>query len=144
MPLILILSLFVSGGIRGAQNTFPSRDTCFLICLFRSYARVNKNLELKWLPEVRQNCPTAAYLIIGTQIDLRDDEKVRQKLQKRRMKPITTEEGARFAKKMNADCYVECSSLTNIDSVFVCFRRNTRGSEYFPIQGHMFSYLLIP
>ena len=71
-----------------------------------------KNLELKWLPEVRQNCPTAAYLIVGTQVDLRDDEKTRQKLQKRRLKPITLEEGARFAKKMNADCHVECSSLT--------------------------------
>lgn len=71
-----------------------------------------KNLELKWLPEVRQNCPTAAYLIVGTQTDLRDDEKTRQKLQKRRLKPITLEEGARFAKRMNADCHVECSSLT--------------------------------
>ena len=71
-----------------------------------------KNLELKWLPEVRQNCPTAAYLVVGTQIDLREDEKTRQKLQKRRLKPITLEEGARFAKKMNADCHVECSALT--------------------------------
>ncbi|KAL3873246.1 hypothetical protein ACJMK2_036386 [Sinanodonta woodiana] len=71
-----------------------------------------KNLELKWLPEIRQQCPTSAYLIVGTQIDLRDDEKVKFKLQKRRMKPTTFEEGVKFAKKVNADCYVECSSMT--------------------------------
>lgn len=71
-----------------------------------------KNLELKWLPEVRTNSPTSAFLIVGTQIDLREDEKVRQKLQKRKLKPLTTEEGVRFAKKVNADCYVECSALT--------------------------------
>lgn len=71
-----------------------------------------KNLEMKWLPEVRNNSPTSAFLIVGTQTDLRDDEKVRQKLQKRRLKPVTPEEGAKLAKKVNADCYVECSSLT--------------------------------
>ena len=71
-----------------------------------------KNLEIKWLPEVRNNSPTSAFLIVGTQIDLRDDEKVRQKLQKRKQKPVTPEEGAKLAKKVNADCYVECSSLT--------------------------------
>lgn len=71
-----------------------------------------KNLESKWLPEVRQSTPTSAFLIVGTQIDLREDEKTRQKLQKRKQKPVTSEEGARLAKKVNADCYVECSALT--------------------------------
>lgn len=71
-----------------------------------------KNLELKWLPEVRSSSPTSAFLIVGTQVDLREDEKVRQRLQKRRQKPITPEEGQRLAKKVNADCYVECSALT--------------------------------
>lgn len=71
-----------------------------------------KNLEIKWLPEVRTNSPTSAFIIVGTQIDLREDEKVRQKLQKRRQKPITAEDGIKFAKRANADCYVECSSLT--------------------------------
>ena len=71
-----------------------------------------KNLEQKWLPEVRTNSPTSAFLIVGTQTDLRDNEKVRQKLQKRKQKPLTPEDGARLAKRVNADCYVECSALT--------------------------------
>lgn len=79
-----------------------------------------KNIELKWLPEVRQRCPTSAFLIVGTQIDLRDDEKTRQKLQKRKLKPVTSEEGIRLAKRLTADCYVECSALikTGLKDVF--------------------------
>lgn len=70
------------------------------------------NLELKWIPEIRQQVPEAAFLIVGTQIDLRENEKTRQKLQKRRQKPVTFEEGVKLAKKVQADGYVECSALT--------------------------------
>lgn len=72
------------------------------------------NIEQKWLPEVRHAIPEAAYLVVGTQIDLRGDEEISQKLQKRRQKPITTEEGQRFAKRIDADCYVECSALKRL------------------------------
>ena len=84
----------------------------FLLCYSVVMPDTMKNLEMKWLPEVRSNCPTSAFLIVGTQIDLREDEKTRQKLQKRRQKPVTQEEGTRLAKRVNADCYVECSALT--------------------------------
>ncbi|KAL5008339.1 hypothetical protein ScPMuIL_013051 [Solemya velum] len=78
------------------------------------------NLELKWIPEVRHQVPEAAFLIVGTQIDLRDNEVTRQKLQKRRQKPVTLEEGVKLAKKVQADGYVECSALTEqgLKSVF--------------------------
>lgn len=71
-----------------------------------------KNLEQKWIPEVHHQSPSSAYLVVGTQCDLRDDEKIKQKLQKRRQRPVTIEEGQKLAKRVNADCYVECSSLT--------------------------------
>jgi cell division control protein 42 len=71
-----------------------------------------KNLEQKWIPEVHHQSPSSAYLVVGTQCDLRDDEKIKQKLQKRRQRPVTIEEGQKLAKRVNADCYVECSALT--------------------------------
>ncbi|KAJ8308673.1 hypothetical protein KUTeg_014182 [Tegillarca granosa] len=84
----------------------------FLLCFSVVMPESMKNLELKWIPEVRHQVPTAAFLIVGTQIDLREDEQVKQKLQKRRQRPVTLEEGTKLAKKVNADNYVECSSLT--------------------------------
>ena len=71
-----------------------------------------KNLEQKWVPEIRHNVPKAPFLLVGTQNDLRDNEQTRQKLQKRRQKPITPEEGERLAAKLGANSYVECSALT--------------------------------
>ena len=71
-----------------------------------------KNLEHKWVPEIRHAVPKAPFLVVGTQIDLREDEQVRLKLAKRRLRPSTTEEGERLARRLGGYGYVECSSLT--------------------------------
>ncbi|KAL8580781.1 Rho GTPase [Nucella lapillus] len=71
-----------------------------------------KNLEHKWLPEIRHSMPVAPFLLVGTQVDLREDEQVRLKLAKRRLRPSTMEDGERFAKRLGAYSYVECSALT--------------------------------
>lgn len=84
----------------------------FLMCFSIVMPESMKNLELKWIPEVRHQVPNAAYILVGTQVDLRDDEKIGQKLQKRRQKPVTAEEGQKLAKRLNCECYVECSALT--------------------------------
>ncbi|XP_076464916.1 cell division control protein 42 homolog [Babylonia areolata] len=73
-----------------------------------------KNLEHKWLPEIRHSLPKAPFLVVGTQVDLREDEQVRLKLAKRRLKPSAPEDGERFAKRMGAYGYVECSALTKL------------------------------
>ena len=51
-------------------------------------------------------------LIVGTQVDLRDDAQVRDKLAKQRMSPVRKEDGERMAKDLGAVKYVECSALT--------------------------------
>jgi len=51
-------------------------------------------------------------LIVGTQVDLRDDASVREKLAKQKMQPVTKEAGERMAKELGAVKYVECSALT--------------------------------
>lgn len=73
-----------------------------------------RNLEAKWVPEIRHSIPKAPFLIIGTQIDLREDEATIMKLAKRKMRPVMPEEGDRMAKKLGADLYTECSSLTRV------------------------------
>lgn len=51
-------------------------------------------------------------LIVGTQLDLRDDPAVIEKLARQRQKPITVEQGERLARELKAVKYVECSALT--------------------------------
>jgi cell division control protein 42 len=51
-------------------------------------------------------------LIVGTQVDLRDDAAVREKLAKQKMQPVSREAGERMARELGAIKYVECSALT--------------------------------
>ncbi|XP_052767369.1 cell division control protein 42 homolog isoform X2 [Mya arenaria] len=109
------LGLFDTAGQEEYENlrilSYPETQI-FLMAYSVVMPDTMRNLETKWLPEVKTKYPTAAFIVVGTQIDLREDEKIRQKLQKRKQKPVTPEEGARLAKRVNADCYVECSALT--------------------------------
>jgi cell division control protein 42 len=51
-------------------------------------------------------------LIVGTQVDLRDDPDVRAKLERQKQKPVSPESGEKLAKDLGAVKYVECSALT--------------------------------
>ena len=54
------------------------------------------------MPEVKQYCESAPFLIVGTKIDLRDDSATLEKLMKKKQKPISTEQGDAMAKKVGA------------------------------------------
>lgn len=49
---------------------------------------------------------------MGTQIDLRDDSQVIEKLARQKQRPVTNEQGERLARELGAVKYVECSALT--------------------------------
>jgi cell division control protein 42 len=53
-------------------------------------------------------------LLVGTQIDLRDENGTLEKLAKNKQKPITLEQGEKLAKELKAVKYVECSALTQV------------------------------
>lgn len=84
----------------------------FLMCFSVVMPESMRNLENKWVPEVRHSVPKAPILIVGTQMDLREDETTKLKLAKRRLKPVFPEDGERLAKRIGAYAYVECSALT--------------------------------
>jgi cell division control protein 42 len=71
-----------------------------------------ENVREKWFPEVHHHCPGVPCLIVGTQVDLRDDTSVREKLAKQKMSPVRKEDGERMARELGAVKYVECSALT--------------------------------
>lgn len=71
-----------------------------------------ENVREKWFPEVHHHCPGVPCLIVGTQVDLREDAVVKDKLTKQKMKPVKKEDGERMASELGAVKYVECSALT--------------------------------
>lgn len=84
----------------------------FLVCFSVTSPASFENVREKWFPEVHHHCPGVPCLIVGTQVDLRDDPHVIEKLARQKMRPITREAGERMAKELGAVKYVECSALT--------------------------------
>ena len=55
---------------------YPLTDVflvCYCVCNFTSY----KNIKEKWVPEIREHCPDAPIVLVGTQIDRRGKDTVK-------------------------------------------------------------------
>ncbi|KHO00810.1 GTPase Cdc42 [Metarhizium album ARSEF 1941] len=91
--------------------SYPQTDV-FLVCFSVTSPASFENVREKWFPEVHHHCPGVPCLIVGTQVDLRDDPSVREKLMKQKMTPVRREDGERMARDLHAVKYVECSALT--------------------------------
>src|ERR1700712_2048858 len=91
--------------------SYPQTDV-FLVCFSVTSPASFENVKENWLPEVRHHCPGVPCLIVGTQVDLREDPVVLEKLARQRMKPIESKDGERLCRELGAVKYVECSPLT--------------------------------
>ena len=70
----------------------------------------------QWVPEITHHCQKTPFLLVGTQIDLRDDAATNEKLAKNKQRPISLEYGEKLARELRAVKYVECSALTQVSS----------------------------
>lgn len=86
----------------------------FLVCFSVVVPSSYNNVKETWIPELHATKSNVPFLLVGTQIDLRDDPKVLQDLHSRKQKPITKETGQKIAKKLGAAGYRECSALTMV------------------------------
>lgn len=91
--------------------SYPQTDV-FLVCFSVTSPASFENVKEKWFPEVHHHCPGVPCLIVGTQVDLREDPQVMEKLQRQKQRPVTSEAGERLARELGAVKYVECSALT--------------------------------
>lgn len=91
--------------------SYPQTDV-FLVCFSVTSPASFENVKEKWFPEVHHHCPGVPCLIVGTQVDLREDSGHLEKLARQKQRPITTEQGERLARELGAVKYVECSALT--------------------------------
>lgn len=60
------------------------------------------------------------FLLVGTQVDLRDDGATLETLAKNKQQPVTFESGEKLAHELKAVKYMECSALTQVQRGEVC------------------------
>jgi Ras-related C3 botulinum toxin substrate 1 len=90
--------------------SYPGTDV--FICMFSIISRDSfENIEHKWVPEIKQHCAGAPFLLCGLKVDLRHNNDIISKLGGPQ-NIISTEEGQAMAKQIRASGYVECSALT--------------------------------
>ena len=117
-----ILGLFDTAGQEDYDRlrplTYPMTDI-FLVAFSVIYLPTFENVREKWVPEIAHHCPAVPFILVGTQIDLRDDTYTLNALAKSRLRPIETASGhklsAEFQRKgYNCVLYVECSAKTRV------------------------------
>merc|ERR1712181_45739 len=95
----VMLGLFDTAGQeeydRMRPLSYPGANV-FLICFSTVNPSSFENVKAKWLPEVRLHCPNVPIVLVGTQMDLREDSGTLEKL----------------AKELKMLKYSECSALT--------------------------------
>ena len=112
----MTLGLIDTAGDESLHQTgllaYPCADV-FLVCFAVNAPLSMQNVEQHWVPQIRHNVGlNAKIILVGTKIDLRDNRDEVRKLKGKALKPVTSEEGRRLARKLKLSRYVECSALT--------------------------------
>ena len=84
---------------------YPKTDI-FLICFSIVSPLSFENVRDKWYPEVSHYCPNTPIILVGTKLDLRDDQETIEKLREKKLAPITFAQGLAMMKEINAIKYL--------------------------------------
>jgi small GTP-binding protein len=91
--------------------SYPQTDV-FLVCFSVISPSSFENVKTKWYPEISHHAPGVPFLLVGTKIDLRDDEDQVQRLREKHLEPIAEAKANALAAQLGAQKYLECSALT--------------------------------
>ncbi|CAF0883479.1 unnamed protein product [Rotaria sordida] len=91
--------------------SYPQTNV-FLVCFNIALPSSFENVRTKWMPEITHHCPHTQFVLVGTQIDLRDDPKTITSLKRSHGNLISFKQGEKLARELKAVKYVECSALT--------------------------------
>jgi len=90
---------------------YPQTDV-FLMCFSIISPSSFENIKIRWYPELQHHCPGTPCLLVGTKVDLRDDAAVIEGLKNQNLTTVSKDQGESMCKEIGANCYVECSALT--------------------------------
>uniref|UniRef100_A0AAX7V2Y9 Uncharacterized protein n=1 Tax=Astatotilapia calliptera TaxID=8154 RepID=A0AAX7V2Y9_ASTCA len=85
-------------------NTYTDTDV-FLVCFSVVSPSTFENVTDKWVPEILRFSPKTPFLLVGTQVDLRDNENTLEQA-------LTFTSGEELAHELKAVKYMECSART--------------------------------
>ncbi|KAJ6563904.1 P-loop containing nucleoside triphosphate hydrolase protein [Mycena capillaripes] len=99
--------------------SYPETDV-FLICFSLISPLSYENVRTRWYPEISHHAPSTSVVLVGTKLDLREDQAIIQKLRDEHEAPIQYEQGVQLQRDIGAAKYVECSALTQngLNTVF--------------------------
>jgi small GTP-binding protein len=69
----------------------------FLVCFSLVYPYSFERVRTHWLPDISQFAPKVPFILVGTQLDLRQDPKTIKELRERNMTPISYAQGLQMA-----------------------------------------------
>jgi small GTP-binding protein len=102
---------------------------CFILCFSCADLVTFNNVDTKWLDEIRKNRPEAKILLVGTKADLRSKPGERgsrlssSRGKSMRQKEVQEKKIEDFVRKQKIDGYVECSAMTDTESVKKVFEK---------------------
>lgn len=91
--------------------SYPQTDV-FLIGFSIISPHSFDNVKSKWWPEVQHHAPGIPIILVGTKMDLRNDQNMIGQLQGRGLHVISPEEAHNRSREIGAVKYLECSALT--------------------------------
>jgi len=100
-------------GDRIRHLAYPQTNV-FIVCFSLISPASFYNVRSKWYPEVSNYCPNVPIILVGTKVDLRENNETLDKLRSDGLSPITFEQGTQLASEINAVKFLECSALTQI------------------------------
>ena len=123
--------------------SYPQTDV-FLVCFSVVSPASFENVYRMYFPEIDLHCPNVPKILVGTKMDLLDSVSEIEKLKKKKLAPITREQGEALRLKIGAVAYIECSSLTQVGlkEVFDTAVRAALFPEHFKKELHK-GYILL-
>lgn len=113
------LSLWDTAGQEDFEKLRPlsySETNVFVICFSISLRDSYENVKSKWIPEIDIHESDTPFIVVGTKMDIREENKNPEKDDLY----VTKKEGLELVKQTRAHSYVECSALEqkNLNLVF--------------------------
>jgi len=91
--------------------SYPQTDV-FLICYSIMNNASFENVQAKWQPEIGHHSPGTPIILVGTKLDLRNDQEANRRLQDKGQTSVSQQQGLDLAKRLHAVKHMECSALT--------------------------------